>query len=1261
MANSDETTLQKLLSERSHIKAQLTKFRKGDSFESLVNNNEALSNIARFHHLKSALRGEAARAIASLAVSDENYTVAWETLKERFEDVAIIHVVDTHGNRHKCRALLDQASTVNIVKSSFAQRLGLNCLRSTSGITGVGGNDATGQVIGNTNMTIESRVSGYCVNLKCILMDKITPIIPTFELPHSAQIPSHITLADPTYAEPRDVDLLIGNAHFWEIMSVGLHKLGKGLPVLVKTQFGWIFGGRINNKLVPKPTPMCNLITNEQLHHSLNRFWEIEHFSVGRVIPDPHPCEEHFVKTVTRTPDGRYVVSIPFNERLKDLGESYEIAKRRFLQLESRLQKSPSLWQDYVAFMREYELLGHMTKITINSQLKSNASCYFPHHAVTKVTSTTTKLRVVFDGSAKTTSGISCNDAQSVGPVIQDDLFTILIRFRQHHIVLTADIEKMYRQVLVAPRDRAYQRILWRETPTEPLAVYELNTITYGTASAPFLATRVLKEVSLRCSDAHISGIIARDFYVDDLITGADTVKEAQVIKTSIEETLSASGFKLRKWASNAPAALCNNEGSDRLIDLQTTKDPKTLGLLWSPLGDELRVSVTESGYSRLTKRIILSEIAKIFDPLGLIGPIVIRAKILMQRLWQLDLKWDESVPLTIHSQFSEFQSDIQLLNKFTIPRCTLGAQANQVEIHGFCDASERAYGACVYLRSVDKQGQVSVHLLCAKSRVAPIKVVSLPRLELCGSLLLIQLISKVREASRVHISNEYYWSDSMITLAWIEGSPSRWKTFVANRVTEIQGLSRGKWCHVPSSENPADLLSRGVRSSALESNNLWWNGPDWLQGQSIKTSIPDYATIDPPEQRVICAAIVDTKSSDLSWMFKFSSYLKLLRVIAYCFKYYNNCKHRVKKSQPPEKDSGSFGELSIHEINQAEIAVLKIVQNQAFAREIHEIKQGKVASDLNSLQCLHPFIDDQGLVRVGGRLSNANIEYEQQHPNMNVYYMLGVKQSFPQSARNTGRFRGNLWLGKLSGIAGLCRNLYSDNGTNFVGARNEMQRVTDFFRDGTTKQRILDYTITHGIDWHFIPPRAPHFGGLWESAVKSAKRHLLKVVGETRLTFEELATVLTRIEACHFLIGGPLTAIPHPDVTDISVNRLSRFQLLQAMYQHFWKRWQKEYLHHLQQRSKWKLDVPEQFRIGTMVIVKEDNLPPLRWRLGRIVNLHPGADRVTRVVSVRTADGVFTRPVSKICILPVHDEESCHSHHSEEINTAPLDDKTAS
>ncbi|XP_017788509.1 PREDICTED: uncharacterized protein LOC108571049 [Habropoda laboriosa] len=294
-----------------------------------------------------------------------------------------------------------------------------------------------------------------------------------------------------------------------------------------------------------------------------------------------------------------------------------------------------------------------MSKVDENS-LENQLGYYLPHHAVYKESSTTTKLRVVFDGSAKTSSGISLNDAQLVGMPVQSDLVTILLRFRKHRYVLSADIEKMYRQIRVREEHRRFQRILWRSNVNDPISVYDLNTITYGTASASFLATRVLKKIGEDCMQSHplASRAIIHDFYVDDLLTGCDSLEGAVKLKASLTEVLGNAGMPLRKWASNHIGALgSDRNGTPASFEIADTgRDPKTLGICWTAEPDELRYSLRDNRTNKITKRTILSEIAQIFDPLGLISPIVIRAKFIMKRLWQLDVGWDETLSQEMHT-----------------------------------------------------------------------------------------------------------------------------------------------------------------------------------------------------------------------------------------------------------------------------------------------------------------------------------------------------------------------------------------------------------------------------------------------------------------------------------------------------------------------------------------------------------------------------------------------------------------------------------
>ncbi|XP_065089402.1 uncharacterized protein LOC135710681 [Ochlerotatus camptorhynchus] len=314
--------------------------------------------------------------------------------------------------------------------------------------------------------------------------------------------------------------------------------------------------------------------------------------------------------------------------------------------------------------MDEYLKLGHMRKVeeTTEGPVKR---CYLLHHPVVKEASTTTKVRVVFDASCKTSSGVSLNDVLLVAPVVQEDLRSIILRSRMKKIYLVSDVEKMFRQILTWLKDRSLQSVLFRFSPDEEVAVYELNTVTYGTKPTPFLATQTLRQLAADEEDRFplVARAIREDVYMDDVITGTDEVDAAISLINQLTEMMLCGGFKLRKWACNVPGVL---EGvpeenlalrDPKEINLDSDQSVKTLGLTWMPITDTLRFQFTvppiEPGVP-LTKRRILPLIATLFDPLGLIGATTSSAKIFMQQLWTLQdetgnrLDWDQPIPLML-------------------------------------------------------------------------------------------------------------------------------------------------------------------------------------------------------------------------------------------------------------------------------------------------------------------------------------------------------------------------------------------------------------------------------------------------------------------------------------------------------------------------------------------------------------------------------------------------------------------------------------
>ncbi|XP_053597333.1 uncharacterized protein LOC128668417 [Microplitis demolitor] len=569
--------------------------------------------------------------------------------------------------------------------------------------------------------------------------------------PTNLEIPKNLVLADPEFYKPSEVDALIGVNLFYKLLSVGQIKLQSHPDaILQKTQLGWVVAGKLSQSF-KKPHLSCHLALNNQASEfNLTRFWQMEELPATKHLSQEEMlCEEHYQRHTKRDSTGRYIVRLPFNNNKDRLGDSYSTALRRFQSLEKRLIKDSSICNDYVAFLREYLDLKHMS--LVDNSNENSIGFYLPHHAVIKQDSVTTKTRVVFDGSSKTSTGISLNETLMVGAKLQEDLFTILVRHRSHLFVLTADIEKMYRQVLVHPEDAQFQKILFRDSPAGPILTYTLNTVTYGTASASYLAIRTLQQLADDEGQSYPLAAIAlkRDFYVDDVLTGADTHDKALAIRDELDKLTRKGGFYLRKWASNDPTLINNCDQHPNVTNMSLDPDAgiKILGIHWNAREDSIFYSVNTTKTKAITKRSILSKIAQLFDPLGLLGPVILYSKLIIQLLWKAGIDWDESVPLDVHTLWVTYIEQLLLIESVRFNRCITIAGANNIQLHGYCDASEKAYGACLYLRSISSDRNVYTQLICSKSRVAPVSSIWLPRLELCGALLLARLYQTVRQA----------------------------------------------------------------------------------------------------------------------------------------------------------------------------------------------------------------------------------------------------------------------------------------------------------------------------------------------------------------------------------------------------------------------------------------------------------------------------------------------------------------------------------
>ncbi|MDD9341262.1 MAG: hypothetical protein PV362_16785, partial [Providencia heimbachae] len=375
------------------------------------------------------------------------------------------------------------------------------------------------------------------------------------------------------------------------------------------------------------------------------------------------------------------------------------------------------------------------------------------------------------------------------------------------------------------------------------------------------------------------------------------------------------------------------------------------------------------------TKRAVLSTIARIYDPIGLISPITISAKLIMQDLWKAKLDWEDWLPSEIQNRWDALKNNLSCLERLSVSRCLFRENPVDIQCHGFSDASLLAYGACIYLRATYEDGSISCHLLCSKSKVAPLKNITLPRLELLGAMLLAKLYRHVFDTFVIKISKTVLWSDSSIVLAWLNTDANQLKMFVGNRVAEILDLTPAvMWRHVSGKDNLADIVSRGVKSpNDLLGNELWWQGPPWLCRESnLWPAKPSFSIEKLPEIKILhTTSNTVNKMTGVSiniLLERCSTFNKIVRVLAYCLRWVKRYRVRVAV--------GSGATLSVAELKFAKDRIFYLTQTESFAKE----NDGGLTIT-KQFKPLHPFRDANGLWRVGGRLENAEISYDQKHP----------------------------------------------------------------------------------------------------------------------------------------------------------------------------------------------------------------------------------------------------------------------------------------
>ncbi|XP_062567165.1 uncharacterized protein LOC134229426 [Saccostrea cucullata] len=810
-----------------------------------------------------------------------------------------------------------------------------------------------------------------------------------------------------------DVGLLIGvnvpkAMEPWEVIP----SIDNG-PFAMKTLLGWVINGPLEihsnttnrfvsvNRVDAKPRIRFEEQIRDQFNHDFNE----------RTIDDkcePSKEDRRFLECVSNSihfEDGHYIISLPFKSDNVCLPNNRKQVEQRLTSLQKRFSRDENFHEEYCVFMKKILDEGYAVKVPDEKLTQADGRVwYLPHHGVYHPKKK--KLRVVFDCAARY-QGNSLNDQLLQGPNLTNTLIGTLLRFRQEEVVIMGDIDSMFYQVRVPDQDTSFLRFLWWEDgdPRKHVIEYQMIVHLFGATSSPSCANYALRKTAQDYKglyNTEVINTVLRNFYVDDCLKSVKTVSDATSLLFDVQNLLMKGGFHISKWISNRrevmnciPFSERAKEVKDLDLDNDTLPIDRALGIQWCVENDVFRFKMDIKDQP-LTRRGILSMTSSVFDPLGFLAPFTLKAKCLLQELCKLQLGWDERIPEHLALQWNEWIQDLKKLSDFKVKRCFIPVEFGEIksaQLHHFADASERGYGTVSYLRLENFNGAVYCSFIIGKSRVAPLKQITIPRLELTAATVAVRTDKMLKSELDVSIDETVFWTDSMAVIRYIRNTATRFHTFVANRLAFIhEGSKPQEWRYINTKRNPADDASRGISADDIL-HGRWIQAPEFLfTPVDCWTEAPvedsHEALVNDPEVKEVSvrASIADVSRAEtgVDKLINYhSSWFMLRKSVAWILKIRNELLYRIRQKKPSVNSSESrarMTHLSTQDLHKAEIAILKFIQRKSFAPEIDELKKGHHVKLCSNIRKLDPILDD-GLIRVGGRLHRANMPLETKHP----------------------------------------------------------------------------------------------------------------------------------------------------------------------------------------------------------------------------------------------------------------------------------------
>ena len=964
------------------------------------------------------------------------------------------------------------------------------------------------------------------------------------------------------------VDIVIGSA-YEEKIRTGKRIVGTFGCDAVETVFGWVLSGELDH--VPDGEKTFNRIGTEVLDDTIRKFWEIEELqTVSKQSQVDAKTQQIFEETAKFDDEKQqYVVKVPYDDKLVNLLPNEAKVRKMTERQEARLKGKPELENAVKDILSQQLEQGIIEKVP-DDEVSERQKHMVPWHCVLRPGHPTTPIRVVYNFSNKDKNGLSLNDCQAKGPNLLPDSVGLLLKFRKNPIAFTVDVRKMFHQVRL---DRS-QIDLHRFIAFGQL--YRFLCLVFGEKSSPFCAMAVCKlhakkvqeELPLACE------VIRKLLYIDDPVCGADDVATSIETVRQLLTFFAQIHMQLHKLESNSKELLHHFEGKISVLDEKSD----ILGLSWDTSEDVLSVKPVPTKIPQ-TKREVLAVISAVFDPLGFQSPLSAKGKFIMQSLWKDKQPWDAKIPQKYHEEVIQWVEASRVI--LDVPRY-LGP-IHKILI--FCDASEMACATVAYVM----ENGMRPRLLVSKTRVRPLKVITLPRMELQAAVLGARLCCQIKE----HIG-EYetiLWTDAEIVMNWIQSESTDYKTFAANRISEIQSTTSPRsWQWVPGSLNPADIPSRGIWPLTEEQKELWLHGPEFL----VTGSYPPQPSFVQPMNELRKTALNAVTVEIHNQVFdidRFSDLNRLLNSAAYVFRFIHR-KTGVKKGTPDaeeRKDALNW--------------LIKNEQAKFFAKDVSRLHSGHQIPKDSKLKAQNPCLDGEGILRMQSRDQTYKpvILSPLSHLTSLLICHCHEKNCHSGAPTTLSILREEYWI--LRGLQTvkkhtrscvtckkvnepLCQQLmaplpdfrikpshpFTFVGLDYCGPLNvtraaqkryvllftcaatravhlELTRtmnISDFHlaftrfcsRRGKPKKVISDNAQTfvrakkdlalQNIEWQFITPRAPWHGAFYERMVRSVKEPLRKVIGNSILNEVELATLLCKVEA--MINERPLTSIKEDD-----------------------------------------------------------------------------------------------------------------------------------